>query len=98
MLLLDYGAYIVIPAAIIMPLYWILSAIYLPMKERYINWVSLKKWIWVNSIGFATLQFNRNPSIACLIVVDIKPLLLLFEFARRYYRNKRRAIALWYKF
>ncbi len=53
MFLLDYGAYIVISAAIIMPLYWILFAIYLPMKERYINWVSSKNWIWVNCIGFA---------------------------------------------
>ncbi len=53
MLLLDYGAYIVIPAGIIMPLYWILFALYLPMKEIYISWVSSKHWIWVNSIGFA---------------------------------------------
>ncbi len=52
MLLLDYGAYIVISAGNIMPLYWILFALYLPMKERYINWVSSKNWIWVNSIGF----------------------------------------------
>lgn len=30
----------------------------------------------------STLQDNKNPSIACLIVVDIEPLLILVRVAR----------------
>jgi len=36
------------------------------------------------------LQFNRNPSIACLIVVDIEPLLLLVRLRETITENQEK--------
>jgi len=52
MKLLYFGSYFIIFSAVLMPIYWILFAVFLPMKENYIRWVSSKNWIWVNSVGF----------------------------------------------
>lgn len=49
------GAWVVLVAAVSFPVYWILFAIFLPMKEKYLNWVKSKNWIWVNSIGFVSV-------------------------------------------
>ncbi|RED43811.1 hypothetical protein [Seonamhaeicola aphaedonensis] len=41
-----------ISTAVLMLVFWILYAVFLPMQEPYVNWVLDSDWTWVNVIGF----------------------------------------------
>ncbi len=48
----NIGGYLTLLAAVIMPVYWMAFAFALPMKKKYVDSVSSKNWVWVNSVGF----------------------------------------------
>lgn len=45
-------------AAVLMLSFWILFAVFLPMKEEYVNWVLDDDWTWINIIGFIGSAFG----------------------------------------
>lgn len=65
------GAYVTLLASVLMPLYWISFALALPMREKYVNWVASKNWIWVNSLGFAAAIVGIGATV--FIAVYLQP-------------------------
>ncbi len=46
------NGWIQIASALLLFFFWLLFAIFLPMKNAYVDWVLDKDWVWINTIGY----------------------------------------------